>query len=101
MRAEGPVFSSLSNPSTRFVNGIVYAAAGVVGAISVINGNLSVGGVSSFLTYANQYTKPFNEVTGVITQLQTAFSSAGRVFALLDQPEEAPDAPDAKTVKRL
>ena len=92
-------FSSLSNPSTRFVNGIVYAAAGVVGAISVINGNLSVGGVSSFLTYANQYTKPFNEVTGVITQLQTAFSSAGRVFALLDQPEEAPDAPDAKTVK--
>ena len=56
-------------------------------------------GVSSFLTYANQYTKPFNEVTGVITQLQTAFSSAGRVFALLDQPEEAPDAPDAKTVK--
>ena len=77
----------------------MYAAAGVVGAISVINGNLSVGGVSSFLTYANQYTKPFNEVTGVITQLQTAFSSAGRVFALLDQPEEAPDAPDAKTVK--
>ena len=92
-------FSSLVNPSTRFVNGIVYAAAGVVGAISVINGNLSVGGVSSFLTYANQYTKPFNEVTGVITQLQTAFSSAGRGFALLDQPEEAPDAPDAKTVK--
>ena len=64
MRQKAQFFSSLSNPSTRFVNGIVYAAAGVVGAISVINGNLSVGGVSSFLTYANQYTKPFNEVTG-------------------------------------
>ena len=88
-------FSSLSNPSTRFVNGIVYTAVGVIGAISAINGSLSVGQLSCFLTYANQYTKPFNEVTGVITQLQTAFASAQRVFAILDEPDETPDAPGA------
>lgn len=88
-------FSSLSNPSTRFVNGIVYTAVGVIGAISAINGSLSVGQLSCFLTYANQYTKPFNEVTGVITQLQTAFASAQRVFAVLDEPDEMPDAPGA------
>ena len=88
-------FSSLSNPSTRFVNSIVYAAVGVFGAVSAINGGLSVGKISMFLSYANQYTKPFNEITGIITQLQTAFASAQRVFAVLDEPSEQPDAPDA------
>lgn len=88
-------FSSLSNPSTRFVNSIVYAAVGVFGAVSAINGGLSVGNISMFLSYANQYTKPFNEITGIITQLQTAFASAQRVFAVLDEPSEQPDAPDA------
>lgn len=88
-------FSSLSNPSTRFVNSIVYAAVGIFGAVSAINGGLSVGNISMFLSYANQYTKPFNEITGIITQLQTAFASAQRVFAVLDEPSEQPDAPDA------
>lgn len=90
--------SSLANPSTRFVNGIVYAAVGVIGAISAVMGGLSVGQISVFLTYANQYTKPFNEVTGVVTQLQTAMAGARRVFQVLDEPAERPDDPDAKTL---
>lgn len=90
--------SSLANPSTRFVNGIVYAAVGVIGAVSAVMGGLSVGQISVFLTYANQYTKPFNEVTGVITQLQTAMAGARRVFQVLDEPAERPDSPDAKTI---
>ncbi len=88
-------FSSLSNPSTRFVNAVVYAAVGLTGAVSAIAGHISVGQISMFLSYAQQYTKPFNEVTGIITQLQTAFASAQRVFAVLDEPVETPDAPDA------
>ncbi|MCH5348601.1 MAG: ABC transporter ATP-binding protein [Oscillospiraceae bacterium] len=85
-------YSALTNPSTRFVNGIVYAAAGVFGAISVIKvGGMSVGQIAAFLSYANQYTKPFNEITGVITELQAAFASAGRVFAVLDEQEEIPE----------
>ena len=91
-------FSSLSNPSTRFVNAVVYAAVGITGAVSAIAGRISVGQISMFLSYAQQYTKPFNEVTGIITQLQTAFASAQRVFAVLDEPVEPPDTPDAKTV---
>lgn len=87
--------SSLSNPSTRFVNGIVYAAVAVVGCLCAINGTLTVGQISSFLAYANQYTKPFNEITGVLTQIQTALASARRVFAFLDEAEESPDSPDA------
>lgn len=83
--------SSLANPSTRFVNGIVYAAVGVIGAVSAVSGLLTVGQISCFLTYANQYTKPFNEVTGVIAQLQTAVAGAKRVFALLDQTNQSPD----------
>ena len=83
--------SSLANPSTRFVNGIVYAAVGVIGAVSAVSGLLTVGQISCFLTYANQYTKPFNEVTGVIAQLQTAVAGAKRVFALLDEPDQSPD----------
>lgn len=87
-------FSALTNPTTRFVNGIVYAAAGVFGAISVISGAvgaMSVGQIATFLSYANQYTKPFNEITGVITELQSAVASAGRVFSVLDEQEEIPE----------
>jgi ATP-binding cassette subfamily B protein len=84
-------YSSLSNPSTRFVNGLVYASVGVIGTIYCILGYISIGNISSFLTYANQYTKPFNEVTSVISQLQTAFSSAKRLFDLLDEQDEVKD----------
>lgn len=91
-------YSSLSNPSTRFVNNMVYTAVAAFGAICAITGwpaPLTIGQISSFLTYANQYTKPFNEVTGVLTQIQTAFASAERLFAVLDEESERPDAPDA------
>ena len=88
-------YSALTNPVTRFVNGIVYAAVGIVGAISAINGNLSVGNLSAFLSYANQYTKPFNEISGVITELQAAFASASRVFKILDETPEVPDNENA------
>lgn len=85
-------YSALTNPSTRFVNGLVYAATGVFGAISVLNGGaISVGQIATFLSYANQYTKPFNEITGVITELQSAFASARRVFAVLDEEPEVSD----------
>lgn len=94
-------YSSLSNPSTRFVNSVVYAAVGIIGAISAIFGSLSVGQLSCFLTYANQYTKPFNEVTGVITQLQMAFASAQRVFKVLEEPSEQPDSRDAVTFQNV
>lgn len=84
-------YSSLSNPCTRFVNGLVYTAVGVIGTIYAIVGVISIGDISCFLTYANQYTKPFNEVTGVIAQLQSAFSSARRLFDLLDAEGESTD----------
>lgn len=89
---------SLSNPGTRFINNIIYDVVAVIGCIGVITGipaALTVGGVQIFLSYANQYTKPFNEVTNVITQIQTAYASAHRVFALVDAAEEEPDAVDA------
>lgn len=85
-------YSSLTNPCTRFVNGVVYAAVGIFGALSAISGRVSVGQLSSFLTYANQYTKPFNEISGVITELQAAIASAKRVFAIIDEPAERSDA---------
>ena len=88
-------FSSVTNPGTRFVNAIVYAAVGVIGAVSVVLGHSSVGQLSCFLTYANQYTKPFNEVTGVLTQLQNAFASAERLFFVIDAENENPDAENA------
>ncbi len=88
-------YSSVTNPGTRFVNSVVYAAVGVIGAIMAIAGRLSVGQLSAFLTYANQYTKPFNEVTGVLTQFQTALASAERLFQLIDEEAEPADAPDA------
>lgn len=88
-------FSSLTNPSTRFVNSIVYAAVGIVGAFTAIAGGISVGQLSSFLSYANQYTKPFNEISGVITELQNALACAARIFELIEEEAEVPDAEDA------
>ena len=93
--------SSLSNPGTRFINNLIYAAVAVIGCMCVITGwpaPLTVGGVQTFLSYANQYTKPFNEVTNVITQLQTAYASARRLFALLDADEESPDKVDPEAL---
>lgn len=90
---------ALANPSTRFVNATVYAAVGIFGAITAISGTLSVGQLSCFLTYANQYTKPFNEVTGVLTQLQTAIAAAGRVFDVLDAEDEPEDKLDSIKVE--
>lgn len=91
-------YSALTNPCTRFVNGLVYAAVGIIGAISAINGTISIGKLSSFLSYANQYTKPFNEISGVITELQAAFTSASRVFKILDEKEEISDSKDSITL---
>ena len=89
-------FSSITNPSTRFVNGLVYAGVCIAGAFAAIQGMLSVGQLSAFLSYANQYTKPFNEISGVVTELQNALASASRVFELIDEEPIAPDAPDAR-----
>lgn len=88
-------FSSLTNPCTRFVNSLVYTGVGIIGAITAINGYISVGQLTSFLSYANQYTKPFNEISGVITELQNALASAARVFELIDEQSEVCEAPDA------
>ncbi len=93
-------FSSITNPSTRFVNGVVYAGVGVFGALGVMNGLLSVGQLSSFLSYANQYTKPFNEISGVITELQNAFASAARVLELVEEEVQAPDAEGALNLEK-
>ena len=89
-------FSSSVNPSTRFVNAIVYAGVGVIGALTAIGGGLSVGQLTVFLTYANQYTKPFNEISGVVTELQNAIVCAGRIFDLIEQKQESPDPAEAK-----
>lgn len=88
-------FSSITNPATRFVNGLVYAGVGTAGAYGVIRGFLTVGQLSSFLNYANQYTKPFNEISGVVTELQNALACAARVFDLIDQPTIPEDDRDA------
>lgn len=93
-------FSSITNPGTRFVNGLVYAGVGIVGALAAIQGKISVGQLSSFLAYANQYTKPFNEISGVITELQNAFACAGRVFELMEERAQTPDKPDAVELKK-
>ncbi len=89
-------FSSITNPATRFVNALVYAGVGVIGAYLVMLGKISVGQLSCFLTYANQYTKPFNEITGVITELQNAIACAERIFDLIEEEPQKPDAKDAK-----
>ena len=88
-------YSSITNPATRFVNALVYAVVGVSGAAACVQGFLTVGQLTSFLSYANQYTKPFNEISGVVTELQNAIASAGRVFEITDALAEEPDAPDA------
>lgn len=95
-------FSSLTNPCTRFVNSLVYACVGVAGAlVTVSTGGLSIGQLSCFLSYANQYTKPFNEISGVVTELQNALACAKRVFDLIDTPAEQPDAPDAVELHKV
>ena len=91
---EAIFYSSLVNPCTRFINSMIYAVVGITGAIAALNGRLSVGQLTCFLSYANQYTKPFNEISGVITELQNALACAGRVFELI---EEEPEVPDAET----
>lgn len=92
-------FSSITNPATRFVNSLVYACVGIAGAIAAVNGFLTVGQLSSFLSYANQYTKPFNEISGVVTELQNALASAARVFELIDEESEIPDDGQAVVLK--
>ena len=93
-------FSSITNPATRFVNSLVYAGVGVAGAFAVIRGALSVGQLSIFLSYANQYTKPFNEISGVVTELQNAFACAARVFAFIDQEPMTPDPEEGPVLER-
>ncbi len=88
-------YSSVTNPGTRFVNAIVYAAVGVIGAIVTVNGGMSIGQLTSFLTYANQYTKPFNEVSGVLTQVQSAVAGLKRIYEVIDAETQAPDKSDA------
>lgn len=88
-------FSSITNPATRFVNSLVYTGVGITGALAAISGSLSVGQLASFLSYANQYTKPFNEISGVVTELQNAIACAGRVFDLIEETPQIPDATDA------
>lgn len=88
-------FSSITNPSTRFINNIVYAAVCLTGAVACVSGSMTVGGLTSFLAYANQYTKPFNEISGVITELQNALACAERIFELIDEPTYTPDKSDA------
>ena len=92
-------FSSITNPATRFVNSLVYAGVGVFGALVAIKGGISVGRLSCFLSYANQYTKPFNEISGVVTELQNAFVCAGRIFELIDEEPQVPDATDARVLE--
>ena len=91
-------FSSITNPSTRFVNNLVYAGVAVTGAVYAIRGGISVGQLSCFLTYANQYTKPFNEISGVVTELQNALACAARIFALIEEEPQVPEKEDAKVL---
>ena len=91
-------FSSITNPSTRFVNSLVYAGVCVAGALSAVQGGISVGQLTSFLSYANQYTKPFNEISGVVTELQNALACADRIFELIEETPQTPEPADAKTL---
>ncbi len=93
-------FSSITNPSTRFVNSLVYTGVGLTGAIAAMNGGISVGQLSCFLSYANQYTKPFNEISGVVTELQNALACAARIFELIEEEPQTPDAADALVLER-
>ena len=94
-------FSSLTNPATRFVNSVVYAGVGLVGAWMAISGGITVGNLTSFLNYANQYTKPFNEISGVITELQNALTCAGRVFELIEAPARSPEPEDPRRPRKM
>ena len=94
-------FSSLTNPCTRFVNSLVYTGVGLTGALAVIRGGLSVGQLTCFLSYANQYTKPFNEISGVITELQNALACAARIFELIEEEPQIPDAVDARVLENI
>lgn len=91
-------YSSITNPATRFINSLVYAAVGLTGAFAAVAGSITVGGLSAFLSYANQYTKPFNEISGVITEFQNALVCAERIFALIEEPTEEPDASDVRVL---
>ncbi|WP_373217847.1 ABC transporter ATP-binding protein [Ruminococcus sp. 5_1_39BFAA] len=93
-------FSSITNPSTRFVNGLVYTSVGIFGAFTVIRGGMSVGQLTSFLNYANQYTKPFNEISGVVTELENALACAKRLFDFIDTPAQEPDVPGAYELEK-
>lgn len=97
----GIFFSSITNPATRFVNSLVYAGVGITGAIFAIRGSLSVGQLSCFLSYANQYTKPFNEISGVVTELQNALACAGRIFDLMEEEPQKPDESDAVVLEKV
>lgn len=94
-------FSSITNPATRFVNSLVYTGVGITGAFSVLGGGLSVGQLTSFLSYANQYTKPFNEISGVVTELQNAVACAQRIFELIEEEPEIPDGESAVCLKNI
>ncbi|MDY4741938.1 MAG: ABC transporter ATP-binding protein [Lachnospira sp.] len=94
-------FSSTTNPSTRFVNSLVYASVAIVGAFSAISGSITVGQLSSFLSYANQYTKPFNEISGVVTELQNALACAARIFEFIEEDEEIPDSPNSIVIDEV
>ena len=94
-------FSSITNPSTRFVNSLVYASVAIVGAFSAISGSITVGQLSSFLSYANQYTKPFNEISGVVTELQNALACAARIFEFIEEDEEIPDSPNSIVIDEV
>ena len=94
-------FSSLTNPSTRFVNNLVYAGVAVVGAVYAVHGGISVGQLSCFLSYANQYTKPFNEISGVVTELQNALACAARIFAVIEEEPQTPEPENVRTLKKV
>lgn len=95
MLTEGNIFLKSYKLCTRFVNSLVYAGVGIFGAMSALTGGITVGQLSCFLSYANQYTKPFNEISGVITELQNALACAARIFELIEEKKEIPDASDA------
>ena len=94
-------FSSITNPATRFVNSLVYTGVGITGAFAVVRGAMSVGQLSSFLSYANQYTKPFNEISGVVTELQNAIACAGRVFELIEEKSQVPEVENAVSLQHV
>ena len=94
-------FSSITNPATRFVNSVVYAGVGLTGALVAIGGGITVGNLTCLLSYANQYTKPFNEISGVVTELQNALACAGRIFDLIEQEPQVPEEPDASVLSNV